>query len=148
MCGLQPEDATDPRVDDFVVCETCWMLDAPPPHSFPQTNIPSPPQIDAPTLRAWVQILGGVPDSVLWLLRFGTSDAAEVSIRKEAEKLGLKDAEKRIVFTDPVPRRIHLHVKTLAHIFIDTPQYNGGSLSIHTSPPPPSLSWLEQATPE
>ena len=73
---------------------------------------------------------------MLWLLRFGTSDAAEVSIRKEAGKLGLQDAEKRIVFTDPVPRRIHLRVKTLAHIFIDTPQYNGGSLSTHTSTPP------------
>lgn len=100
-------------------------------------------KVDAPTLRAWVQILEQVPDSVLWLLRFGTSDAAEVTIVKEAEKLGLKSANERIVFTDPVPRRIHLHVKTLAHIFIDTPQYNGWSKIF-----PPTLLGFATLCPE
>lgn len=39
-------------------------------------------------------------------------------------QMGLDDSD-RIVFTDPVSRRLHLHVKALADVFIDTPQYNG-----------------------
>jgi len=81
-------------------------------------------KIDAPTLKAWVQVLRQVPGSIMWLLRFGTSNAAEVTLRNEAVRMGLDDPE-RIVFTDTVPRRIHLHVKSLADVFLDTPQYNG-----------------------
>jgi len=81
-------------------------------------------KVDAPTLKAWVQILMAVEGSVLWLLRFGTSNAAEVTLLREAQKMGLDDPA-RIVFTDPVARRIHLQVKALADVFVDTPQYNG-----------------------
>ena len=38
--------------------------------------------------------------------------------------MGLDDPS-RIVFTNPVARRIHLQVKALADVFVDTPQYNG-----------------------
>ena len=81
-------------------------------------------KVDAPTLKAWVQILMRVPGSIMWLIRFGTSNAAEETLRAEALQMGLDD-DTRIVFTDPTPRRIHLHVKALADVFVDTPQYNG-----------------------
>ena len=81
-------------------------------------------KVDAPTLKAWVQILMRVPGSIMWLIRFGTSNAAEETLRAEALQMGLDD-DNRIVFTDPTPRRIHLHVKALADVFVDTPQYNG-----------------------
>lgn len=81
-------------------------------------------KVDAPTLKAWVQILMQVEGSVMWLLRFGTSNAAEETLKLQALSFGLDDPD-RIVFTDPVARRIHLQVKALAHVFVDTPQYNG-----------------------
>ena len=56
-------------------------------------------KVDAPTLKAWVQILMRVPGSIMWLIRFGTSNAAEETLRAEALQMGLDD-DTRIVFTD------------------------------------------------
>ena len=47
------------------------------------------------------QILLAVPGSVLWLLRFGTSNAAEINLAKEAVRMGLDDPS-RILFTETV----------------------------------------------
>jgi hypothetical protein len=47
------------------------------------------------------QILLAVPGSVLWLLRFGTSNAAELNLAKEATRMGLDDPA-RIRFTETV----------------------------------------------
>ncbi len=49
------------------------------------------------------QVLLAVPGSVLWLLRFGTSNAAELNLAREAVRLGLDDPA-RILFTDTASR--------------------------------------------
>jgi len=111
------------REDDKAITRANYQLPSEPRVIY--CNFNQQYKIDGPTLRAWVQILLAVPGSVLWLIRFGTSDAAESALREQAAKMGLEDAVNRIVFTDPVSRRLHLHVKALAHVFLDTPQYNG-----------------------
>ncbi|KAJ1492260.1 glycosyl transferase family 41-domain-containing protein [Baffinella frigidus] len=80
--------------------------------------------VDEETLQDWVRVLNAVEGSVLWLIRFGTSKAAETNLQAEAQRLGLLDVD-RLVFTNPLPGRLHLHVKALADLFLDTPQYNG-----------------------
>mmetsp|Transcript_21307 Transcript_21307/g.70625 ORF Transcript_21307/g.70625 Transcript_21307/m.70625 type:complete len:924 (-) Transcript_21307:72-2843(-) len=111
-----------PSADDFPIEKDFYGL--PPEAKIIYCNFNQQYKVDPPTLKAWVQVLLSVPGSVMWLIRFGTSNAAEEAIQREAEKMGLDDPT-RIFFTDPTPRRIHLQVKSLADVFLDTPQYNG-----------------------
>jgi hypothetical protein len=67
-------------------------------------------QVDSATLQDWVAILRAVPGSILWMIRFGTSAASEANLQAAAERAGLDDG-RRLVFTDPLPGRLHLHVK-------------------------------------
>jgi protein O-GlcNAc transferase len=76
-------------------------------------------KIDAAVLDAWVEILGRVPDSVLWLFR--TDAAAAKNIALEAEKRGL-DPD-RLIFADRLPKARHLARHRLADLFLDTFAY-------------------------
>ena len=57
-------------------------------------------QVDPATMDSWINILKGVPDSVLWLLRFPA--AGEANILLYAQKQGI--AEDRIVFSAVAPK--------------------------------------------
>ena len=60
----------------------------------------SVPQVDPATMDSWINILKGVPDSVLWLLRFPA--AGEANILLYAQKQGI--ADNRIVFSAVAPK--------------------------------------------
>jgi protein O-GlcNAc transferase len=78
-------------------------------------------KIDPPTFDVWCRILQRVPQSVLWLLRFPA--VGETHIRQEAERRGI--AADRIVFSDQVPKPLHVLRSSAADLFLDTPMCNG-----------------------
>ena len=75
---------------------------------------------DPDTFGAWCRILGRVPGSVLWLLRF--PPAGEARVLAEAAARGL--APGRIVFTDVAPKAAHIARAGQADVFLDTPACN------------------------
>jgi len=66
--------------------------------------------------KVWVEILKGVENSVLWLLRF--PPASEQRLLAEAARLGLEPG--RIIFTDVVPKEEHIKRCQLVDLFLDT----------------------------
>jgi predicted O-linked N-acetylglucosamine transferase (SPINDLY family) len=68
----------------------------------------------------WMQILGAVPHSQLWLLH--DSDEAAANLRAQAIAHGI-EAE-RLVFAPRVARTAHLARQPLADVFLDTFPYN------------------------
>ena len=63
---------------------------------------------------AWMRLLQGVPDSVLWLL----DSAAAPNLRREAQRRGVDPA--RLVFAQPWPLERHLGRIAAADLFLDT----------------------------
>jgi predicted O-linked N-acetylglucosamine transferase (SPINDLY family) len=77
-------------------------------------------KIDRTVFRAWMAILKRVPGSVLWLMK--DDDLAESNLRRHA---ALDDVEPgRLVFSPPLPNRLHLARYRLADLFLDTFAYN------------------------
>lgn len=73
----------------------------------------------------WMDILGAVPDSVLWL--YVTNESAKSNILKFVDEKGL--ATSRIIFAEKVPLPMHIVRHKLADLFLDTYPYNGGATS-------------------
>lgn len=72
----------------------------------------------------WMNLLKGVPGSVLWLLQENTG--ATANLCREAERRGV--AAERLVFAGRVPARAdHLARHALADLFLDTLPYNAHS---------------------
>ena len=76
-------------------------------------------KITEPMFVAWMEILRGVPDSVLWLL--DTSADTNARLRQMAAKLGVE--EQRICFAPKRPNPIHLARYQLADLFLDSFPY-------------------------
>jgi predicted O-linked N-acetylglucosamine transferase (SPINDLY family) len=68
----------------------------------------------------WMQLLGVIPGSVLWLLRDNAE--AEANLRNEAAARGVDPA--RLVFADRLAPEEHLARHRLADLFLDTLPYN------------------------
>lgn len=68
----------------------------------------------------WMRLLAAVPNSVLWLI--ATNAAAEVSLRREAERRGV--APDRLIFAAKMPLADHLARSGHADLFLDTMPYN------------------------
>jgi predicted O-linked N-acetylglucosamine transferase (SPINDLY family) len=68
----------------------------------------------------WMQILGAVPGSQLWLLH--DSDEAAANLRAQATAHGIQ--AERLVFAPRVARPAHLARQPLADVFLDTFPYN------------------------
>ncbi|CAK7228710.1 hypothetical protein SCUCBS95973_006973 [Sporothrix curviconia] len=79
-------------------------------------------KIDPTTFRSWLRILAGVPNAVLWLLRF--PDLGEPNIRKTAVKWAGQSVADRIFFTDVAPKALHINRARICDIFLDTPECN------------------------
>lgn len=94
-CGL-PEDA-------FVFC--CFN---------------SPYKIDPRAFSAWMELLAGIPGSVLWL--FSGNPTANQNLRQAAERHGVAGA--RLVFAPSVAKPVHLARHRHADLFLDTLYYN------------------------
>ena len=69
-----------------------------------------------------MKILHRVPDSVLWLMPFGPPEA-EYNLKATAELYGV--SPQRLIFTQPLPYKLHLRQKSSARLVLDTPLYNG-----------------------
>jgi protein O-GlcNAc transferase len=70
---------------------------------------------------AWMEILGAVPNSVLWLLPNNT--LAIENLRREATAAGVDP--NRLVIADMLPKAEHLKRAGLADLALDTRIYNG-----------------------
>jgi predicted O-linked N-acetylglucosamine transferase (SPINDLY family) len=79
-------------------------------------------QIDPTTFRSWLRILDGVPNAVLWLLRF--PDLGETHLRRTAKLWASESVANRIIFTDVAPKQQHIARARLCDLFLDTPECN------------------------
>ena len=68
----------------------------------------------------WMRLLGGVPGSVLWLLR--DTPGAQSNLRAQAQARGI--APDRLVFAERSSHDAHLARHRLADLFLDTLPYN------------------------
>ena len=71
------------------------------------------------TFRRWMMILGGAPDSVLWILS-GTDEANE-RLRQAVAASGIDP--QRIIFAEKLPNPQHLARYPLADLFLDSSPY-------------------------
>lgn len=71
------------------------------------------------TFERWMEILNGVPDSVLWLL--GTSEKTQGRLGDLAEEHGV--SRNRLVFAPKLHNPMHLARYPLADLFLDTVPY-------------------------
>jgi protein O-GlcNAc transferase len=85
--------------------------------SFNQTYKINPQVFDA-----WMSILNGVPQSVLWLLARTDNDPAIANLRREAQLRGVDP--KRLVFAHHRPNAEYLALYRQADLFLDTWPYN------------------------
>lgn len=72
--------------------------------------------------RTWLRILAGVPNAVLWLLRF--PEAGEANLRRTAEAWAGKEVASRLIFTDVAPKGQHISRARVCDLFLDTPECN------------------------
>ena len=73
--------------------------------------------------HAWMEILKGAPDSILWLLE--DNQWAKKSLLQEAQKLGVD--MNRLYFTGRVTPANYLARYQLANLFLDCFPFNGGT---------------------
>jgi predicted O-linked N-acetylglucosamine transferase (SPINDLY family) len=79
-------------------------------------------KINPPMFTVWMELLKGVPGSVLWLMKL--NDAAQANLTNEAVKHGV-DPD-RMIYATRVPNvEDHLARYRLADLFLDTFPYNG-----------------------
>jgi protein O-GlcNAc transferase len=78
-------------------------------------------KLDKATWSAWMQIMKGVPGSVLWLLNYPAE--AIPALQASAKSAGI--AESRIHVSPLVARSEHLKRLYLADLFLDTPAFSG-----------------------
>lgn len=92
-----------------------------PETGFVFASFTSPTKIGTEIFRAWMAILGAVPDSVLWLLAH--NPAAIENLRRAAAAEGV--APTRLVFSPPLAKPAHFERLALADLALDTFVYNG-----------------------
>jgi protein O-GlcNAc transferase len=80
-------------------------------------------KFDRITFHVWMQILEKTPGSVLWLL--SQNSAAETNLKAQAESCGV-DSD-RIIFTEKLPKPVHLSRLELADLALDTRIVNGAA---------------------
>ncbi len=85
-----------------------------------------PQKITLPVFSAWMQILGGVEGSVLWLL--AASPSVTENLRAAARNAGIDP--QRLVFAANVPMEDHLRRLAEADIALDTNPCNGHTTTV------------------
>lgn len=79
-------------------------------------------KIEPTTFRCWLRVLAGVPNAVLWLLRF--PELGENNLRKTAEAWAGAEVASRILFTDVAAKNLHIARARVCDLFLDTPECN------------------------
>ena len=80
-------------------------------------------KIEPLMFNSWMNILGQVPEAVLWMPRLG--ETAEKNLRQEAEVRGVKPA--RLIFAERLPKNEHLARLRLADMALDTRIVSGAA---------------------
>jgi predicted O-linked N-acetylglucosamine transferase (SPINDLY family) len=80
-----------------------------------------PYKIDAAVFDCWLSVMARVPDAVLWLQEKNATVTANLC--REAGKRGIDP--KRLVFSEPLAKDLHLARLKLADLCLDTRIYNG-----------------------
>jgi protein O-GlcNAc transferase len=83
-------------------------------------------KINPEVFDAWMQILHGVPDSILWLL--GGTETTEANLRQEAEHRDVSGD--RLIFSQKVSYAEYLAKYQFADLFLDTFIYSAGSTAV------------------
>ena len=83
----------------------------------------NPAKIDPVIFDAWMTILRGVKESVLWLQ--GGNDRARKNLNRQANRRGV--SPDRLIHAPGLPLSDHLARLKLAHLALDTRLYNGGA---------------------
>ncbi|HEX8204161.1 MAG TPA: tetratricopeptide repeat protein, partial [Isosphaeraceae bacterium] len=105
--------AIDPRTPTRAACGL-------PPEGFVFCCFNNSYKIAPEVFSAWMELLGAVPGSVLWLLE--SNPIAPKNLRREAEARGVAAA--RLVFARRLPPSEHLARYRVADLFLDTSPYN------------------------
>ena len=79
-------------------------------------------KIDPATFRMYLRILHGVPNAILWLLRF--PDLGEQNLLNFAREWAGSGVAGRIIFTDVAPKGLHITRASVLDLFLDTPECN------------------------
>ncbi|KAK2747508.1 hypothetical protein FQN57_002000 [Myotisia sp. PD_48] len=79
-------------------------------------------KIEPTTFRTWLRILAGIPNAILWLLRF--PDVGEQNLRQTAVAWAGEATASRIIFTDVAPKHAHISRARVCDLFLDTPECN------------------------
>ncbi|KAM5462839.1 hypothetical protein MauCBS54593_007820 [Microsporum audouinii] len=79
-------------------------------------------KIEPTTFRTWLRILAGIPNAILWLLRF--PDVGEQNLRQTAKAWAGEATASRIIFTDVAPKHAHISRARICDLFLDTPECN------------------------
>lgn len=82
-------------------------------------------KIDRETFETWMDVLRGVPGSVLWLLDAG--EEARDTLRRQAELRGI--APERLAFAARELHPVHIRRSRLADLALDTRVYNGHTVT-------------------
>jgi len=94
-----------------------------PDDAFVLCNFSQSFKIQPETFEAWVRIVQGIPDSVLWLAQ--GPNGFEQNLRAQWEKAGLP--AQRLIVSPRMPVDQHLARIGLADLFIDTFPYSSGA---------------------
>jgi len=94
-----------------------------PEDAFVLCNFSQSFKIQPETFEAWVRIVQGIPNSVLWLAQ--GPNGFEQNLRAQWEKAGL--ATERLIVSPRMPVDQHLARIGLADLFIDTFPYSSGA---------------------
>lgn len=87
-------------------------------------------KIDPATFDTYLQILKGVPNAILWLLRF--PELGEHNLKRYAEKWAGKQVADRIIFTDVAAKGAHITRASVVDLFLDTPECNAHTTAADT----------------
>ncbi len=98
-----------------------------PDHAFVFCCFNHPVKIGPEAFGAWMRILEGVPESVLWLYDRGLRGVRE-NLRREAHARGI-DPE-RLRFSGLAPEPEYLARYRLADLFLDTFHWNAGATAV------------------
>jgi predicted O-linked N-acetylglucosamine transferase (SPINDLY family) len=85
-------------------------------------------KIREPIFTVWMNLLGSVDGSVLWLL--ASNEQCVANLRKEAQRHGVDPG--RLVFAARTGLAEHIRRQELADLFLDTMPYNAGATGIAT----------------
>ena len=98
-----------------------------PDKSFVFASFNGPLKINKETFECWMEILHNVPNSVLWLFKYG--EFAEKNLRNEAKKYNIDSS--RLIFSGYLPLEDHLKRHAFADLALDPFYYSGGATTSH-----------------